>query len=575
MARIRQSGFIGYPVDADAGASSVSLAVRAVATDAAIGHARQPYGTAAPFWYTAGRAPGIPSEEVEHVPVEGHAMVASIKPHRDEVGLTDGELLIDGAWGPGSTEQAWAHSHPATGEHVASFPIATAADVDRAVRAARAAFDTGTWPRARANEKIRVLRKVADLVREHGDELLALQALDNSVPLSFGGVYGMSAAFVADVFDHHAGWVDKLGGETLPAYQGGDHLAMTLREPIGVVAAIVPWNAPLLLTAQKLAPALAAGCTVVLKPSEYATFAVLRLVRLIEEAGLPAGVLNVVTGPGDPTGDALINHPMVDKISFTGSRAVGRKIIEASASTFKRVSLELGGKSPALVFADGDAGTAAALTMGTVTLGLSGQVCLAQTRALVHRDKVDEFLGMAQMIAGMVSYGNPFDPAVTSSPLINPRQLDRVLGLIGTGQEEGARLICGGTRGDGDLAAGNFVAPTLFTDVNNDMTIAREEIFGPVLSVMPFTDEDEAVSIANTTEYGLAATVWTSDIKRALRVTKALRAGTVGINGYALEPHAAFGGYQQSGIGREGGRTAIESYTELKTVLIPTTDEMM
>jgi aldehyde dehydrogenase (NAD+) len=350
---------------------------------------------------------------------------------------------------------------------------------------------------------------------------------------------------------------------------------MTLREPIGVVAAIVPWNAPLLLTAQKLAPALAAGCTVVLKPSEYATFAVLRLVRLIEEAGLPAGVLNVVTGPGDPTGDALINHPMVDKISFTGSRAVGRKIIEASAGTFKRVSLELGGKSPALVFADGDAGTAAALTMGTVTLGLSGQVCLAQTRALVHRDKVDEFNGMAEMIAGMVSYGNPFDPSVTSSPLINTRQLDRVLGLISTGQEEGARLICGGTRGDGELAAGNFVAPTLFTDVSNDMTIAREEVFGPVLSVIPFTDEEEAIKIANTTEYGLAATVWTSDIKRALRMTKALRAGTVGINGYGLEPHAAFGGYRQSGIGREGGRTAIEAYTEVKTVLIPTTDEMM
>jgi aldehyde dehydrogenase (NAD+) len=502
-------------------------------------------------------------------------MVTSIKTHRDEVGLTDGELLIDGSWGPGSAEQAWTHTHPATGEEVASFPIATPADVDQAVRAARTAFDSGPWSRSRANEKIRVLRKIAELVRAHGDELLALQALDNSVPLSFGAVYGMSAAMVADIFDHHAGWVDKLGGETLPPYQGGDHIAMTLREPIGVVAAIVPWNAPLLLAAQKLAPALAAGCTVVLKPSEYATFSVLRLVRLIEEAGLPTGVLNVVTGPGDPTGDALIHHPMVDKVSFTGSRAVGRKIIEASAGTFKRVSLELGGKSPAIVFADGDAGTAAALTMGTVTLGLSGQVCLAQTRALVHREKVDEFLGMAEMIAGMVNYGNPFDPAVTSSPLINPRQLDRVLRLIGEGEAEGARLVCGGTRGDGDLAAGNFVAPTLFTDVNNDMTIAREEVFGPVLSVLPFTDEDDAIKVANTTEYGLAATVWTNDIKRALRVTKQLRAGTVGVNGYTLEPNAPFGGYQQSGIGREGGRTAIEAYTELKTVFIPTTDEMM
>ncbi len=420
-----------------------------------------------------------------------------------------------------------------------------------------------------------MLRRIADLVREHGDELLKLQALDNSVPLTFGGVYGMSSAMVADVFDHHAGWVDKLAGETLPPYQGGDHLVMTLREPVGVVGAIVPWNAPLLLTAQKLAPALAAGCTIVLKPSEYATFSVLRLVRLVEEAGVPAGVINVVTGPGEPTGDALINHPMVSKLSFTGSRAVGRRIIEASANGFKRVSLELGGKSPALVFADADVSSAAMITMGTVTLGLSGQVCLAQTRALVHRDVADEFLATSEMIAGMVSYGNPFDPAVTSSPLINTRQLDRVLGLIAKGKAEGARLVSGGTRGEGELAAGNFVAPTLFTDVTNDMTIAREEIFGPVLSVIPFSDEEEAVRIANDTEYGLAATVWTSDVKRAMRMTKAIRAGTVGINGYQLEPNAAFGGYGQSGIGREGGRPSIEAYTELKTVMLPFTDEMM
>jgi aldehyde dehydrogenase (NAD+) len=502
-------------------------------------------------------------------------MVASIKPHRDEIGLSEGLMLIDGAWTAGQSGETWNHSHPATGEEVASFPIAGPADVDAAVRAARRAFDEGPWPKTRAAERIRVLRRIADLVREHGDELLALQALDNSVPLSFGSVYGMSAGFVADVFDHHAGWVDKLAGETLPPYQGGDHLVLTLREPVGVVGAIIPWNAPLLLFAQKAAPALAAGCTIVAKPSEYATFAVLRLARLMEEAGLPAGVLNIVTGPGEPTGDALINHPMVNKLSFTGSRAVGRKIVEASADGFKRVSLELGGKSPALVFADADVATAAALTMGTVTLGLSGQVCLAQTRALVNRDVTDEFLATAEVIGGMVSYGSPFDPAVTSSPLINTRQMDRVLGLIAEGQASGARLVSGGTRSEGDLAAGNFVAPTLFTDVNNDMSIAREEIFGPVLSVIPFSDEDEAVRIANDTQYGLAATVWTSDIKRAFRMTKAIRAGTVGINGYTLEPHAAFGGYQQSGLGREGGRTAIESYTEVKTVLLPFTDEMM
>ncbi len=502
-------------------------------------------------------------------------MVASIKPYRDAIGLTDGRLLIDGSWGPGAAGETWSHIHPATGEEVASFPIADAGDVDRAVGAARRAFDEGPWPRARATEKIRVLRRVADLVREHGDELLKLQALDNSVPLSFGSVYATSSAFVADVFDHHAGWVDKLAGETLPPYQGGDHMVLTLREPVGVVGAVIPWNAPLLLFAQKVAPALAAGCTIVAKPSEYATFAVLRLAALIEEAGLPPGVLNIITGPGEPTGDALISHPMVDKLSFTGSRAVGRKIIAASAAGFKRVSLELGGKSPALVFADADVASAAAITMGTVTLGLSGQVCLAQTRALVHRDVADEFLGTAEMIGGMVAYGNPFDPAVSASPLINTRQMERVLALIGEGQAEGARLVCGGTRSEGDLATGNFVTPTLFTDVSNDMSIAREEIFGPVLSVIPFSDEEEALRIANATEYGLAATVWTSDIKRAMRMTKAIRAGTVGINGYQLEPHAAFGGFRQSGIGREGGRPAIESYTEFKTVLIPFTDQMM
>src|SRR3954465_13396455 len=357
-------------------------------------------------------------------------MVASIKPHRDALGLTDGQLLIDGTWQAAQSGETWTHLHPATGEEVAAFPVASAADVDLAVRAARRAFDEGTWPRSRAKERIRVLRRAADLIREHGDELIRLLALDNSVPLTFADTYAMSTECVADCFDHHAGWVDKIAGETLPAYQGGDHMVMTVREPIGVVGAIIPWNAPLLLCAQKLAPALATGCTIVLKPSEYATFCVLRLVRLLEEAGVPEGVVNVVTGPGDPTGDALINHPLVDKITFTGSRAVGTKVLAAAAPGFKRVSLELGGKSPALVFDDADIYAAAALTMGTVTMGLSGQVCVAQTRALVQRDSYDSFIAVAEGMAGLVNFGDPFDEATTASPLITARQLDRVLGYI-------------------------------------------------------------------------------------------------------------------------------------------------
>ena len=501
-------------------------------------------------------------------------MVASIKPYRDEAGLTDGRMLIGGEWIGAADGETWSHIHPATGEHVADFPVATAHDVDRAVTAARHAFDEGPWPRIRAGERARTLHKIADAIRDHGAELLKLQALDNSVPLSFGQIYTTSADFIADAFDHHAGWCDKLAGETLPPFQGGDHLVLTLREPIGVVGAVIPWNAPLMLAAQKLAPALAAGCTVVLKTSEYATFAVLKLAGLIQQH-VPDGTINVVTGPGNPTGDALINHPMLDKLSFTGSRAVGSRIMHAAANGCKRVSLELGGKSPAVVFPDADIATAAAVIMGTVTLGLSGQVCVAQTRALVHRDAHDEFVATAQMIGSMVNYGNPFDPEVTSSPLINTRQLDRVLGLIAEGQQEGATLVTGGTRAGGDLAEGNFVLPTLFTGVRNDMAIAREEIFGPVLSVLTFDGEDEAIAIANDTEYGLSATVWTKDIARATRLAKTIKAGTVGINGYQVEPHVAFGGFRQSGLGREGGREAIEAYTEVKTVLLPFTDEMM
>ncbi|HWN36154.1 MAG TPA: aldehyde dehydrogenase family protein [Pseudonocardia sp.] len=502
-------------------------------------------------------------------------MTLSVQAHRDAVGLPDGLMFVDGAWRTGQDGASWRHLHPATGEEVGSFAVAGAEDVDAAVRAARRAFDEGPWPRTRAGERIRVLHTCAAALREHADELRALQALDNGVPLSFGSVYATSVGVAADVFEHHAGWVDKVGGQTLPPFQGGDHLAMTFREPVGVVAAILPWNAPFLLFAQKVAPALAAGCTVIVKPSEHATFTVPRVVALLLDAGLPQGALQVVTGPGEPTGQALISHPGVDKISFTGSRAVGRQVVTASAATMQRVSLELGGKSPAIVFPDADVALAGMTAMGMVTMGLSGQACVAHTRALVHRDVYDQFLAAAQLLAGMITYGDPFDPGVLASALISAKQRDRVMGYIQTGEREGARLVVGGTRPDGELAAGNFVAPTIFADVRNDMTIAREEIFGPVLAVLPFDDEDEAVRIANDTEYGLGAGIYTNDARRAFRLARRLRAGTVGINGFQVEPHLPFGGFQQSGLGREGGQSAFEAYTELKSVVMPLTEEMM
>ena len=501
-------------------------------------------------------------------------MTLTVLPQRDALGIKHGQHYIGGEWRDGSGSDLWTHHHAATGEEVGTFSVATADDVDAAVQAARRAFDDGAWPRMRAGERIRLLHRIADLVRQHTDELQRLIALDNSFPLVSGLLHPtLSPAIAADIFEHHAGWVDKLSGETLPSYAGGEKITMTLREPIGVVAAIVPWNAPIMLTAQKLAPALAAGCTVVVKASENATFCIVRLVELMEEAGLPPGVVNLVLGPGEPTGEALITHPAIDKISFTGSRQVGSRVAEAAAKGIKRVSLELGGKSPMIVFPDApDVGGAAAMAMGMVTLGLSGQGCVVHSRALVHRDIYDDFLVTAEAIAGMTVYGDPFDTETNAPPLINQRQLDRVMGLIERGQEEGARVVVGGDRPGGDLANGHFVNPTLFADVDNHFEVAQQEVFGPVLVVVPFSDEEEALRLANDTHYGLGGMVFSSDIKRALRMATRIRGGTIGINGFTVEPHVPFGGFKESGLGREGGRDAIESYTELKTIFIPFTD---
>jgi aldehyde dehydrogenase (NAD+) len=497
----------------------------------------------------------------------------SVLEHRDDLGVQPGRLFIDGAWSDASDGGTWEQMNPATNEVVTTFAIGTVADVDRAVGAARRAFDEGPWPRLTAKERKTYFSRLVALITEHGEELNALQTLEMGMPIAFSSMSVVSSEMAAGVFDHHAGWIDKICGSTYPTYEAGptgnDVQIMSFREPVGVVAAIIPWNAPMMLFAQKVAPALATGCTVVVKPSEFAVLTSLRLAALIEETGFPSGVFNLVPGPGNPTGEALITHPGVDKVTFTGSRAVGKRILEASGDTVKRVTLELGGKSPSIVFEDAPSVEGAAMmAMGMVSMGLSGQGCVCQTRSLVQRSVYDAFVNSAASLVGMVQFGDPFDAATTSSAIINQRQLDKVLGFIERAPSQGARLVAGGDRPGGDLSQGNFVNPTLFADVDNSMTVAREEVFGPVLVAMPFDDEAHAIALANDTEYGLGAGVYTTNIARAFRVAKAVRAGTVGINEYTVWPNAPFGGMKQSGLGREGGWGSIEAFTETKAVVI-------
>jgi aldehyde dehydrogenase (NAD+) len=500
-------------------------------------------------------------------------MALSVLMQRDQLGVQPGQLFIDGAWGDASDGGTWEQMNPATNESVTTFAVGSVADVDRAVAAARRAFDDGPWPRLGAKERKKYFTRLVALITEHGEELNRLQTLENAMPISFSSMPMVSSEMAAGVFDHHAGWIDKICGSTYPSYEtgpsGGDVQIMSFREPVGVVAAIIPWNAPMMLFAQKVAPALATGCTVVVKPSELAVLTSLKLTALIEEAGFPPGVFNLVPGPGNPTGEALITHPGVDKVTFTGSRGVGKRILEASGDTVKRVTLELGGKSPSIVFADAPSVEGAAMmAIGMISMGLSGQGCVCQTRALVQRSIYDEFVSAAASFVTMAQFGDPFDPATTSGPIINQRQLDRVLGFIDRAPSQGARLVVGGDRPGGDLTRGNFVNPTLFADVDNSMSVTREEVFGPVLVAMPFDDEADAIALANDTDYGLGAGVYTTNIARGFRMARAIRAGTVGINEYTVWPNAPFGGYKQSGLGREGGWGSIEAFTETKSVVI-------
>jgi aldehyde dehydrogenase (NAD+) len=491
----------------------------------------------------------------------------SVLPYLSSATLPPAQMFVNGSWLDGGADPI-PHIHPATGEMVFQAPNADKSEVSAAVTAARSAFDDGVWPRMMGKDRARYLRKIADLIRADAANLNTLLSLDNATPSSFSGFYQMGADYPADLFDTYAGWVDKVTGETYPQWESTQPFTFTTHEPIGVAGIITPWNAPMSLFAQKVAPALAAGCTLVAKPSELSPLVSLRIAELIAQADLPAGVFNVVTGPGDPVGTALVNDPRVDKVSFTGSRAVGGAIAATVGARIGRVSLELGGKSPAVIFPDADLGMAVGIAAGNAFLGLSGQVCVCQSRILVHRDVYDDVVNTLIGFASAATFGDPFDPAVSAAPMISPQHMDRVLDHIHSAISEGAEVAAGGSRAEGAPTAGNFVAPTVLVNVDHSMRVARDEIFGPVLCVIPFADEDEAIRLANDTPYGLAAAVYTCDVARALRVSRALRAGNVGVNTWTLQPHAPFGGMKQSGLGRENGRAGIMEYLDTKTTFL-------
>lgn len=471
-------------------------------------------------------------------------------------------LFIDGEWR--STSKKFDVLNPADGSLAARVAAGGESDVDDAVQAARRAL-AGEWAEVPGAGRAALLNRLADLVERDAGTLARLEALDIGKPV------GQPAAFdvpnTIATFRHFAGWADKIHGTTVPTagYQGRPTHSYTVREPIGVIGAIIPWNTPLMIAAWKLGPALAAGNTVVVKPAEDAPLSILHLAELIEEAGFPPGVVNVVPGFGDVAGAALVRHPGVDKISFTGSPEVGREIQKAAADTFKRVTLELGGKSPQIVLEDADVEAA----VQGIAMGLffnQGEVCAAGTRILVHRSRYERVVSLLADVAKAQVVGDPFDPDTTMGALISRGHLDRVLSYVERGKAEGARLVTGGGR---PSTKGYFVEPTIFADVRNDSTIAREEIFGPVGAVMPFDDVDEAVRIANETEYGLAATIWTRDLSLAHTLARRVRAGTVWVNGWgAIDPALPWGGMKTSGIGRELGWSGILANTEEKVVTV-------
>jgi phenylacetaldehyde dehydrogenase len=475
------------------------------------------------------------------------------------------QLFIDGQWCDAASGKMFETPNPATGEMLAQVAEGDAEDINRAVRAARRAFDDGPWSRMTPSDRGRIIWRIGDLILEHADELAQLESLDNGKP--FAVARGADVPLAADMFHYMAGWATKIEGNSInisvPYMPGANFHSYTLREPLGVVGQIIPWNFPLLMAAWKLGPALATGNCVVLKPAEQTPLTALRLAGLIAEAGMPAGVVNVVPGFGETAGAALTAHHDVDKVAFTGSTAVGKLIVAASAaSNLKKLTLELGGKSPNIIF--DDAGPDAIEGAANAIFFNHGQCCVAGSRLYVQQSRFDEVVDGVAQIAKSIKMGPGMEPGTQMGPLVSEEQLRLVTGFLESGEAEGATALAGGGRfGD----RGYFVEPTVLTNTRPDMKVVREEIFGPVLVAAPFSDLDEIAAVANDSEFGLGAGIWTKDISKAHALAKKLRAGTVWINCYnVFDAALPFGGYKQSGWGREMGHEALNAYTEVKAV---------